>query len=323
MYRSVFVSAMLMGLALSAAGATTASGGDAVSLVPLPKALTLKPGVMALSERSRIVAGDKALAPLATILSQELLTVTGLKIGTAEDIVGTGEVLLQLDPVLKDEAYTLEVTDKAVVKGGDYNSVASGTVTLLQALRAEDGTLTIPRMTIDDKPAYPFRAALIDLARKYHSPGGIKQVVELCRLYKIRYLHLHISDDQLFMFPSTAFPQVGKGNREFARFEPASKPRVDPYTLDELKDLERFAQERGVHLVPELDLPGHSGRLVGDARETFGFPGNGSTVNIASPKTLKAVTTLLNEVLDVFQSTPYVHLGADEVGLGGDRKSVV
>jgi hexosaminidase len=145
--------------------------------------------------------------------------------------------------------------------------------------------------------------------------------VELCRLYKIRYLHLHISDDQLFMFPSKAFPQVGKGNREFARFEPASKPRIEPYTLDELKDVERFATERGVHLVPELDLPGHSGRLVGDAKETFAFPGNGSTVNIASPKTLEAVATLLNEVMDVFQSTPYVHLGADEVGLGGLEKT--
>ncbi|MDB5173306.1 MAG: hypothetical protein JWN51_2079, partial [Phycisphaerales bacterium] len=120
-----------------------------------------------------------------------------------------------------------------------------------------------------------------------------------------------------FMFPSTAFPQAGKGNREFARFEPGSKPHVDPYTLAELKDLEQFSKDRGVHIVPELDLPGHSGRLVGDAPEIFGFPGNGSTVNIASPKTIAAVKTLLNEVMDVFQSTPYVHLGADEVGLGG------
>jgi hypothetical protein len=61
--------------------------------------------------------------------------------------------------------------------------------------------------------------------------------------------------------------------------------------------------------------------LVGDARETFAFPGNGSTVNIASPKTLEAVSVLMNEVMDVFQGTPYVHLGADEVGLGGLEKT--
>ncbi len=69
--------------------------------------------------------------------------------------------------------------------------------------------------------------------------------------------------------------------------------------------------------MPELDLPGHSGRLIADAQDIFGLPGNGSTVNIASPKTLAALTVLMNEVMDVFQSTPYVHLGADEVGLGG------
>ncbi|MCX6927384.1 MAG: family 20 glycosylhydrolase, partial [Verrucomicrobia bacterium] len=124
-------------------------------------------------------------------------------------------------------------------------------------------------------------------------------------------------DDQLFMFPSTRFPQAGRSNQEFARFEPASKPGIAPYSLRELKALEQSAQEHGVYLVPEIDLPGHSGRLIADAHDVFGIPGNGSTVNIASPKTIEALTALLNEVMDVFQSTPYVHLGADEVGLDG------
>ena len=173
--------------------------------------------------------------------------------------------------------------DTAVVKGGTYQSVASGTVTLLQSLRVDNGVLGIPRLKITDEPVYPYRGALIDPARKYHSPGGIEQVIQLCRFYRIRYLHMHLTDDQLFMFPSTKFPQLGKSNREFARFEPASMPKIAPYTLDELKGLEQYAKERGVYLVPELDLPGHSGRLIADASEIFGFPGNGSTVNIASP----------------------------------------
>lgn len=303
--------------------AEVATAGDQSScpLVPLPKTIRTAQGTLTLTTKSRIVAAVQTLAPLAQVLSDEILTVTGVRLAAAEGAGDRGDVVLRIAPALKDEAYTLEVRDSAVVTGGDYHSVASGTVTLLQLLRADNGALTVPCLTVEDQPAYPFRAALIDLARKYHSPGGVKQVVQLCRLYKIRCLHLHISDDQLFMFPSTRFPQVGKGNREFARFEPSSKPKVQPYTLEELRDLERFSQERGVHLVPELDLPGHSGRLVGDAREVFGFPGNGSTVNIASQKTLEAVAALLNEVMDVFQGTPYVHLGADEVGLGGLEKT--
>jgi hexosaminidase len=293
--------------------------GPEERLVPRPRSLTPGQGSLALS---RIVAEDAPLAPLAKVLADEILRATGVALPTAAGKPGRGDVSLRLDPALKDEAYTLVVGDAAVVTGGDYFSAASGTATLLQLVdRTDAGAVSVPRLTVQDRPAYSFRAALIDLARKYHSPGGIQQVIDLCRYYKIRYLHLHLTDDQLFMFPSTKYPQVGKGNGEFARFEPPSMTRIAPYTLEELKDLERFSQERGVHLVPELDLPGHSGRLVGDAREVFGFPGNGSTVHIASPKTLDAVAALLNEVMDVFQGTPYVHLGADEVGLGGLEKT--
>jgi len=218
---------------------------------------------------------------------------------------------------MKAHAYALDIKDRVTIKGGTYQSVAWGTATLLQALRVVNGALTVPRASVVDEPAYAYRGALIDLARKYHSPGGIEQVIQLCRLYKVPYLQLHLTDDQLFMFPSKKFPQAGRSNHEFARFEPGAMPAVKPYTLEELKALEQFAHDRGVYLVPEIDLPGHSGRLIADAGDVFGFPGNGSTVNIASPKTFEAVASLLNEVMDVFQSTPYVHLGADEVGFGG------
>ncbi|MCX6874516.1 MAG: family 20 glycosylhydrolase [Verrucomicrobia bacterium] len=310
--------AALLGLAgASLFAAETSEPPRPLGLIPWPTSVERASGSLTLTAKSRIVAGDPKLAPLAQVLSDEILRVTGLQLAIGKGEPGAGDVLLAIDPALKDEAYALEVKDRAVVKGGDYPSVASGSVTLLQALEVAGGVPSLPHLTVADKPVHPYRGAMIDLARKYHSPDGVKQVIELCRLYKIRYLHVHLSDDQLFMFPSTKFPQVGKGNGEFARFEPGSKPRIEPYTRDELADLERFSQARGVHIVPEIDMPGHAGRLIGDAGETFGFPGSGSTLNIGSPKTLAAITTLWNEVMDIFQGTPYVHLGGDEAGLGG------
>ena len=288
-----------------------------LKLIPMPQKVKLAVGTLVLGEGSRVVVAGKELAPLAQVLSDEILTVTGLRLKPAQGRGAKGDIVLKLDPKHAGESYSLSVDDRATVAGGNYFAVASGTVTLLQALSCRSDKLSLPCMTIQDKPAYAYRGAMIDLARKHHSPDGIKQVVELCRLYKIRYLQVHLSNDHLFMFPSAAFPQAGKSNQEFARFEPKSKPKVDPYTLEELRDLERFSQARGVHIVPEMDMPGHSGRLIADCRTTFGFAGNGSTLHIASPKTFKALTTLINEVMDVFQGTPYVHLGADEVGLGG------
>lgn len=303
---------------LSCAMLTTAHAADPASqFVPLPKSVTTAAGMLTLPKAARIVAVSAELAPLSKVLAGEIRLTTGVTLATAAGGDRPGDIVLRLDPAHKGEAYQLAVTDRVTVTGGNYPAVASGTVTLLQALRAADGTLAVPRLKVVDEPSYPYRGALIDPARKYHSPGGIAQVIDLCRLYKIRYLHLHLTDDQLFMFPSTRFPQAGRSNREFARFEPPSMPEIAPYTIDELRGLEDYARDRGVFLVPELDLPGHSGRLIADAGDIFGFPGNGSTVNIASPRTFEAITVLMNELMDVFQSTPYVHLGADEVGLGG------
>lgn len=314
-----------------------AAVGESPALVPQPKSMKVAQGELKLNGESRIRAASKDLEPLAKVLAGEIALTTGLQLSTQSgDPNGTGagaagnrplvDIVLELDPTLKGEAYTLQAKESSSpaarggsvrIAGGNYQSVASGTVTLLQLLTAKDSGVTLPQVEIADEPVYSYRGALIDLARKYHSPGGIEQVIDLCRQYKIRYLQLHLTDDQLFMFPSTKFPQLGKSNKEFARFEPGSMPYVKPYTLDELRGLEAYAKARGVYLVPELDLPGHSGRLIADAQEIFGVPGNGSTVNIASTKTLEALTILMNEVMDVFQSTPYVHLGADEVGLGG------
>lgn len=288
-----------------------------LGLVPAPKSITPGSGSLALSAASRVVSDHPALAPLAGILAGEIKTLSGLALLPAGPPARRGDILLQLDPALKGEAYTLAIADSATVKAGNYNALATGTTTLLQLLRSGPGGATLPRLRIEDQPTYPYRAVMIDLARKYHSISGIEQVIRLCRLYKIRYLHLHLADDQLFMFPSKRFPKAGISNKEFARFEPPSMPTIKPYTREELVALDQFASRHGVLIIPEIDLPGHSGRLIADEPDSFGFPGNGSTVNIASPRTLQAVGDLLNEVMDVFQSSPYVHLGADEVNLGG------
>lgn len=180
------------------------------ALIPRPAALTMGQGALQLTKDSRIVAAEAGLAPLARVLSDEIFTVTGIRLAPAEGQPNAGDISLQLDPTLKDEAYRIEVAGSAVVKGNNAHAVAFASVTLLQALQTDGGGFSVPKLTMDDRPAFPFRAALIDLARKYHTPGGIEQVIELCRLYKIRYLHLHLTDDQLFMFPSTKFPRRAK-----------------------------------------------------------------------------------------------------------------
>ena len=252
-------------LLTAAAGAEPAA--PALPLVPWPKELILSGGEMELTAKSAIcVPLDPKLEPLARVLQREIRLVTGLSLNIAKDRFSPGDIDLELRNPSEATAYTLTVDGAAMVEAGNDVALSEGTVTLLQALRVRDGKVFLPRMTVKDSPDFPYRALMIDLGRKFHSIDGIKQVVELCRLYKLRYLHLHLSDDQLFMFPSTAFPSLGKGNREFARFDPASTTaHIPPYTLAELKDLEDFARARSIAIIPEIDMPGHSSRLSRNA----------------------------------------------------------
>jgi N-acetyl-beta-hexosaminidase len=107
-----------------------------------------------------------------------------------------------------------------------------------------------PRLTVMDSPAKPYRGVMIDVARRHNSIEDLRKCVVLCRLYKVRYMHLHLSDDHAWTFPSTAFPKRGSSNRGFE----GPAPKV--YNLADLKDLVRFPDRRGITLIPEMGFPG-------------------------------------------------------------------
>ena len=288
-----------------AAGLTlAAAAAGEPNLVPWPQSVESAAGGMELTAATRLAAGDEKLLPLARAVAEEVFLLTGRRPKVVNGKARPGDVGLVLDKSLGGEAYTLRVTDRAVVRGGDYAAVAMGTVTLLQAMRVEGGKATLPGLAVSDRPASPYRGLLIDVARQWHSVDVLEQLIVMCRLYKIRYLQLHLTDNESFTFPSRAFPQLAT----------VSKGKRRHYTPAELKALVRFADERGVTLVPELEGPGHAGRLR--RVEPFALKGI-SVINMADEAVYKAMDTLVGEICDVFRSSPYFHIGADEAWLKG------
>ncbi len=177
-------------------------------------------------------------------------------------------------------------------------------------MRRDGKGVSLAKMEIKDEPANEFRSVMLDVARRWHPMDTIKDTVELLRLYKIGYLHLHLSDNQSMTFTSKALSKLATPNRS--------------YSAKEMGELVRYAQERGVVIIPEIDIPGHSGSWVGKYPELFGTtdPTTGKSrstgiVNMASEKAYKALDTLVAELCDTFKSSPYIHLGADEVGAAG------
>jgi hexosaminidase len=276
-------------------------------LVPWPQNVKRESGRLILNPETKIVAQDVSLAPLAGVLSEEIAQAARLKLQIAVGQGRPGDIVLQIDPSLSGEAYQLQITDQAVAKGGNYRAVAWATVTLLQALACDTQAVFIPRLLIRDEPATDYRGLLIDVVRRWHSPAVLEQCIELCRLYKIKYLQLFLTGDEAFAFPSTAFPKLTSPNTQVRR----------SYTLEELRGLEEYARQRGVAIVPELEVPGHAVVMCKAMPELFEVKGKGTpyTVNFAKKEALEALDILVGEMCDVFRSTPYFHMGGDEANL--------
>ena len=155
-----------------------------------------------------------------------------------------------------------------------------------------------------DVPKFPFRTVLVDVARRYHSISTLKQLVKWCNVGRVRYLQLHLTDDQNWMLPSSVLKGVDSKNRS----------RKSAYSKAELLELQDFAEDRGVQIIPEIDMPGHSSLLVEFQPEVFGMEGSPSRscVNFGSDTVRTKLKLLLAEVASLFPHSPYIHLGGDE-----------
>ena len=305
-----FLALFVLSACLPFVACGTPPGNVAPSLVPWTQKIQVAAASIGLGAQSKIVARTENLRPLADVLAGEISLVTGLQLAVKVGAAGAGDIFLSLEPSLKGEAHTFIVTDRATVQGGNYAAVALGTTTLLQSLQIRNGGVFLPMMSVEDAPQTEYRGLFVDVARQYHSLSNLRQMVQLCRLYKIRYLHLHFTDDQSFMFPSKAYPKLATQNQHGGK----------TYTIEELKELVTFADARGVTIIPELDVPGHSAAMNRAMRDLFMIKGtkpyeHHASINFAKAEVMQALETIVGEMCEVFKSSPYFHIGGDEADL--------
>lgn len=212
---------------------------------------------------------------------------------------GAPAVDITLNPKLGDEEYRLGMGQTVTLVAGGPTGVAWGLHTLGQILSTGSRLLDV-----HDQPDFPFRAVMADVARRYHSPSTLRRIIRWCQLGKIRYLQLHLTDDQNWMLPTEVLKGVDARNTH----------KRPAYSKQELAELQAYATARGVTIIPEIDLPGHSTLLCQYDPATFRIEGSASTncINFASPVVRQKLTTLVAEVAELFPAAPYIHLGGDE-----------
>lgn len=210
----------------------------------------------------------------------------------------SNDVTFSLNPSLSSESYSVEVKDgKVQVMAADTSGGAYAASDLIRRAQIdEEGSISWEDGAWKEAPDFPYRSFLVDMGRNPHSPETLRQVIDMMWYYRGNYLQLHLTDDQLFSWPSKIYPELYSSRAG--------------WTLDDFRSLEAYSQARGVTLVPELEVPGHSTILRGKRPDVFGKnPKDLATTAQAQ----KGVENLISEMLDVFRSTPYMHIGADEV----------
>lgn len=279
-----------------------------------PNALANSPLALTPLPQSVSVAGDKpGIAVGKTICldldgQPELIKdhlhafAAALRLNSSRDVVlssernaGSIHLAISMDRSLDPEAYTLQVQkDRIHIRASTIKGVAHATSTLLQLLGAYVDQ-AVPSVSISDYPDNVYRSFMVDLGRNPHSLEVLKETIDLLWFYKVDSLHLHLTDDQYIAFPSRAFPKLASEQGKI--------------TWEEFESLEHYAHSRGVTLIPELEVPGHSGLLRRHYPEVFG---NSSTDVAKLTSSREAIKVLLDEMMELFPSSPYIHIGGDE-----------
>lgn len=211
-----------------------------------------------------------------------------------------------------DESYQLKVTAEGVtLKANTRFGALRGMETLLQLMHNGAENTAIPYVTIDDAPRFPWRGLLLDSARHFIPLEAIKRQIDGMAAAKLNVFHWHLTDDQGWRFASTRYPKLQ---------QKASDGLF--YTQAQMKEVVRYAADRGIRVVPEIDMPGHASAIAVAYPELMSAPGPydmerhwGVLKPVLDPSketTYAFAEAMIGELAAIFPD-PYLHIGGDEV----------
>ena len=281
--------------------------------MPLPRRVHPGAGRLTLVDGGWKWAGTNTprLARAARRLRDQVAGVAGA--GRGCPVTVSCEVSEEFPALDDDESYRLAIDPgEARIEAAGEWGVLRAFATLAQLVQADAEGPHLPVLKIDDAPRFPWRGLMIDTARHFVRTETLLRTLDAMALFKLNVLHLHLSDDQAFRFASRAFPELADAKRH--------------YSAAELRALVHEAADRGIRVVPELDVPGHVASWLavhpewglGEAvtRPATRFGPHSCCLDPDNPSAVRAAQALFGELAEVFPDR-FVHFGGDEVQLPG------
>jgi len=217
----------------------------------------------------------------------------------AEWTEGDGGLRLEYEEGHGAEGYRIRISpDVAVLSAAAEKGMHNGLADLLSRMTREGDSIAAEACDRTEEPDCPWRGLMVDLARQWHPLPYVLSYVDLCWKNRASRLQLHFTDSQSFTLPMKAYPKLSTAGRT--------------YTPEEIGILTDYAAARGITLVPEVDVPGHTGPFFSAYPELFGNTG----VLPASDEVFDALRVIFGEVAELFPGSPWIHIGGDEASIG-------
>ncbi|MGR5943733.1 beta-N-acetylhexosaminidase [Enterobacter sp. C4G1] len=312
-------SLLTAGLMLGAS-AFAAPAGD-LPLMPWP-AKVERPttqGALVLSDNISVSVSGDDLGDAVNRLRQRIALQTGWTLRPQADKPDKPTIRIDIAKKVKpqplpdsDESYTLKVDANGVnISANTRFGALRGMETLLQLIQNGPENTAIPWVTIEDAPRFPWRGLLLDSARHFIPLNDIKRQIDGMAAAKLNVLHWHLTDDQGWRFTSKRYPKLT---------QLASDGQF--YTPDQMREIVRYATDRGIRVVPEIDMPGHASAIAVAYPELMSAPGPyemerhwGVLKPVLDPTkkaTYSFAEAMVSELAAIFPD-PYLHIGGDEV----------
>ena len=323
-----------------------------IAILPTPVSLTEQSGSFVLKDGMKIGVSDQSLFPATGYLQEILRNVVSSSVEVTTDKSQVGMYFQLKDTIGKPGSYKLESTPEYIrVEATDYSGIISAITTIRQLLPAvtevqgEKQNYSIPVVQIEDAPRFEWRGFMLDASRHFWNKKEVEHILDLMSLYKLNKFHWHLSDDpgwRIEIEKSPLLPDKGawrKFNTQdrtcMARAKeedntdfliPEDKIRIVEgdtlyggyYTHDDIKEIVAYATQRGIDVIPEIDMPGHFLAAISQYPELAcdGLIGWGeifsSPICPGKDATLEFCRNVFKEVFELFPYE-YVHMGGDEV----------
>lgn len=300
-----------------------ADAPSTLPLMPMPTSIHLGSGQLVI-DPSFTVATTGTKAPLTDravdLFLTDLRRQTGMSpLDMKVSDSSQGTLIIHVDHASKDiqelgedESYSLEITSStAKLNAPTTLGVMRGLQTLLQLVQTTPQGFAVPAVIIQDSPRFPWRGLMIDVSRHFQPVDVLKRNLDGMAAVKLNVFHWHLSDNQGFRIESKKFPKLQKMGSDGLY-----------YTQDQAREIVAYARDRGIRVVPEFDMPGHSTAWFVGYPELASGPGPyqierkwgvfDPAMDPTEERTYKFLDELIGEMAKLFPDK-YFHIGGDEV----------